>query len=917
MLRLFVGLLAGKPPRQADLPTGSGKTDFVIVWLLSLAYFGLNRETAKPVPRRLAWVVNRRVLIGQIYNLARELRNDIARDEASTEIRQGLASLCTAQDSGEPLKIVQLRSGVLDDRGWSFSPSCPALIIGTVDQIGSRLLFQGYGLGKRERPMQAGLLGVDTWVCVDEAHLVPAFVMTLRQLQQRIQTHAHAPESITRLFDRLPWYLTELSATAGLPSPKIKKILAIEPEDEENEHMELRIKASRAKRAKIIECADKAVPERIAQEALLLHAQQKRVAIYVTSATTANKIKSLIEKDLLKRSKGNPKTDRILVITGRMRGVERDQIHLNSVFQALSTLSRKPPEDAASPLGRPEQTVYLIGTSAAEVGVDTDADVILCDFAPLDTLLQRLGRLDRLGFLTKAGEIPTMHIFGQPKPNHKHLPAALAIAEKLKTENYEPGATLLAANAWSLYEQADEINRAATLRVITKVKSPAKWRYHPLAPATISPTLCQPLTDAILQFWTATTPQPNPTLAVHPWFYGFAQDENNTPLVGIIFRMELDSLHGCSTENDSPEQPTDFAKQSDRVLEILGKYPPAKSEAHWLPMHVVREWLNGSIEEKNELVPLPSIIAWIDEREWKISTAISPMHEAAMAALAPTLLSEQVLVLPTTRNRLPTQIIDELTNQKEGISDVADHAWNQETPERWRRICTLEGSIPDVPRYTDQASPIVVVIDEKSYILTYYQTKAYGRSNAQELQVHQQLAARYAQALLKSLAPGEPLLHEYFASLARIHDEGKDTCIWQKYANNTGPTPLAKSTRYSNWKSLCGFRHEWESARKKVTGSAWDALKSKYSGEDQYFYKNLFYHILVSHHGYLRPDLPDQPYWENDVLDPDRLKASLCWLTLQSKLGPWRLAFLEALLKAADTLASMDSDTPNESPDEG
>src|SRR6185312_7181090 len=120
----------------------------------------------------------------------------------------------------EFLRIVELRGQIVQDRDWAIRPAVPQLIIGTVDQIGSRLLFQGYGLGKWGRPQQAGLLGVDSWVAVDEAHLVPAFVLTLRQLRERCSSAMDSlPSPFNSTFARLPFWLTELSATPGLPHP--------------------------------------------------------------------------------------------------------------------------------------------------------------------------------------------------------------------------------------------------------------------------------------------------------------------------------------------------------------------------------------------------------------------------------------------------------------------------------------------------------------------------------------------------------------------------------------------------------------------------------------------------------------------------------------------------------------------------
>jgi len=44
---------------------------------------------------------------------------------------------------GGALAVSTLRGQFADNRQWADSPSQPAIIIGTVDMIGSRLLFSG------------------------------------------------------------------------------------------------------------------------------------------------------------------------------------------------------------------------------------------------------------------------------------------------------------------------------------------------------------------------------------------------------------------------------------------------------------------------------------------------------------------------------------------------------------------------------------------------------------------------------------------------------------------------------------------------------------------------------------------------------------------------------------------------------
>ena len=64
--------------------------------------------------------------------------------------------------------------------GWRVDPARPAVIVGTVDIVSSRLPFSGYGDGRSRRSMHAGSLGHDTVVVVDEGHLSPAVGELLR-----------------------------------------------------------------------------------------------------------------------------------------------------------------------------------------------------------------------------------------------------------------------------------------------------------------------------------------------------------------------------------------------------------------------------------------------------------------------------------------------------------------------------------------------------------------------------------------------------------------------------------------------------------------------------------------------------------------------------------------------------------------
>lgn len=124
----------------------------MVLWLIALA-------NGAALPRRLVYVVDRRAVVDQVSTLADRLAERAA----------------DAFPNHPPPAVSTLRGWHADNRRWLEDPATPAIVVGTIDMIGSRLLFSGYGMSRRMRPFQAGLLGADSLFVVDEAHLCPPF----------------------------------------------------------------------------------------------------------------------------------------------------------------------------------------------------------------------------------------------------------------------------------------------------------------------------------------------------------------------------------------------------------------------------------------------------------------------------------------------------------------------------------------------------------------------------------------------------------------------------------------------------------------------------------------------------------------------------------------------------------------------
>ncbi len=124
----------GAIPAALDIPTGLGKTSVMVLWYMA-------RTAGANVPRRLVYVFDRRAVVDQATIIADEIREKSRNPE---------------------LRVSTLRGQHVDNREGLADPTAPAIIVGTVDMVGSRLLFSGYGVSRKMRPYHAGLLGADS-----------------------------------------------------------------------------------------------------------------------------------------------------------------------------------------------------------------------------------------------------------------------------------------------------------------------------------------------------------------------------------------------------------------------------------------------------------------------------------------------------------------------------------------------------------------------------------------------------------------------------------------------------------------------------------------------------------------------------------------------------------------------------------
>jgi len=404
--RLFNEMVVGRVPEHCALPTGLGKTSVILIWLIALAELALRWDRSDPttsLPRRLAFVVNRRTVVDQATDDARRILGRLYRsgerddrlwaskesierlglaDEPDLEdstassialLRDALSRL-TGDPSTSPLAISTLRGELADNGEWRRDPARPAIIIGTIDMIGSKLLFSGYGDGRYGRAHHAGLVGQDTLIVHDEAHLSPAFQALLSAVESE-QRRSSEPRPIR---------LMSLSATTRAPSHRrgtTTTSFGLEREDEQEPLVQQRIRAN--KTLEVIGVDHPEVTAEIARQALRRGDVPSRILVYARTPDAVSEIAKAIIKAL-----GKGGDARVAVLTGTIRGFERDALARGPILSEFRSAEER---QALT------ESLFLISTSAGEVGADWDADHLICDLSALDSMAQRLGRVNRFG----------------------------------------------------------------------------------------------------------------------------------------------------------------------------------------------------------------------------------------------------------------------------------------------------------------------------------------------------------------------------------------------------------------------------------------------------------------------------------------------------------------------------------------
>jgi CRISPR-associated endonuclease/helicase Cas3 len=515
-------------PELVDVPTGLGKTA-----VLDVAVF-LSAMSSEHARRRVFLVVDRRLIVDQAYNSALEIRqalDEAQRGTASDLVRRALSVTGDAPSSS--LDVTRMRGGVNWSWLWLERPDRHAIITGTVDQIGSRLFFRGYGVGEQLRPIDAALVGTDSLIIVDEAHLSDPLLTTLREALALNAGAVGASPTVV--------------AMSASPEHGCSDVHGITAADENHPVARRRLRAAKSLHPVVVGSSGASAAAATA-DALAYWARQLGGPGRVTGVVANTVAMARAVFDRLSGESPEEKSCCVL-LTGRVRPVDREYL-LATWYPRIRSFANRDPE----------AELYVVATQTIEAGADVDFDGLVTQSASLPATVQRLGRLNRLGersdshaIVVHPGKLPDL-VYGPARDRTWEW-----LTNQAEAKVHGKGISVQDLNEIS----ASPADLRAAVGAISGADRLAMHGDRPYVPVLSEPTV---------GVWARTSPAPHPDVPVAPYLHGIGLGE---PTVSVVWRADLVG-----------DDPRNWADSVERL-------PVTADEAIEIPISAVRRWLSA------------------------------------------------------------------------------------------------------------------------------------------------------------------------------------------------------------------------------------------------------------------------------------------------------------------------------------
>ena len=601
---LAAAACVGEWPDCVSVPTGAGKTSTIDIAVFALAVQANLPPEKRNAPMRTFLVVDRRTVVSEAFHRASQLQKKLAEatDGVLKRVADKLRSYSGSTSSSEPLSVVELRGGIYRDPSWCNSLTQPMIVTSTVDQVGSRLLFRGYGVSNSSRPIQAAAVAHDSLLILDEAHISRAFSETLAY----VKAYQRKPWATNPM--PLPLRIVEMTATPSTGS-SVKKLEITQAElDDPSTHIGRIVNTSKIAKLEIAEKASGSkAPKQIA--AVLAKQAMESVGIGVESpdgttdkplkvvgvlcnmVATAKEVVSLLLKNKLVSN------DDVYLIIGAMRPIDRD-VQTDKLRDLISTGTDRSAID---------QPMFVVATQCIEVGADYDFDVLITEAAPLDALVQRFGRLNRGGRpINSIAQIVMRGDLIKAEAELDNDDEAFKFADPIYGN--------ATSRTWNWLQEV-AVDDAVDFGIATLKKRMAtinaERRRKLSTESTSAPVLLPAHLDLLCQ--TSFNPWPDPDVAL--WLHG---PQRNDPDIQVCWRADLLPPTRPIADSDVVTLSLEGLRIEQRNTELvhaISLCPPSSAECLSIPLRRVIAWLTSIVKQKKTEIDTSGDVSQIAEGE--------------------------------------------------------------------------------------------------------------------------------------------------------------------------------------------------------------------------------------------------------------------------------------------------------------
>ena len=913
-------------PNTISVPTGLGKTTALDVAVFTLA-LSRAKTIAVRMPTRIFLVVDRKVIVDSTYEHAVGISDALKSAQPGTILAEVAELLrpapLTSSDRPAPLVAGRMRGGVTWAWRWLDRPDQPAIVTGTIDQLGSRILFNGYGVGQNLTSIDAALTGIDSLVLVDEAHLAGAFVSTLRSAQA-----VGAPTS-----DELPMApatIVTMSATSH-DTGDHSAFTADETTEADSPTALGRLHAAKTMVNVEVKATRTTAEDKTAtaMRDIALHLGQTGgvVGIIANTVLTARKAFDFLCEVV-------PEPDRAVLVTGRQRQIDRDEIW--SAWKDHLEVGRPEPKHA----------LYVVTTQTIEVGADLDFSALVTESCALDALTQRLGRLNRVAARSSAKAV-LVHPSSVTDDDPVYGPARRATWEWLTS--------IEEARLWNArrppLEGGYDVSPTSLARQLTEERGEV------LRPLMAAEPLIPVFFPGILDRWVRTSPRPTDSPDVDSFLHGIRREQ---PTVNLVWR----AIPG-----------TDVVRELSQSVALLPVSPDEQLE---VPLSAAATWLSGTVDARNDMmdaadtgtavvlkterttqlrpavvvcpdgsvaelqrlssamtVAVPTSYGGIDAYGWAPASTAPALDVADLARRGRHGSARRVLRLggPNLNQFVRPKPLNELLRvvsdaREEGDSPEAackaaikavlntDDAFKHTHLDDTFRELLMTSAKNGKCTWGSSIAMVGVDILERSWVSDNFVMSSSASRAQVTFEDHSRAVGDRARLFARELELPKHLV-EAVGRAGELHDLGKLDPRFQVMLNGgvfPPPEPLAKSDSASfatpqSFPAIreaagypAGMRHEAYSAF---------AVNDLCGNEPE---RELITHLVASHHGRARPlggaVFDAEPVEYRIHIGDQSTTVSSChavdwdqpqrFSTLNQRLGPWGLALLETVLRLAD-----------------